>query len=227
MKNPIIISLGGSLIVPNEIDISFLKSFKELIEAQVAQGKKFVIIAGGGKTCRQYQTAAGSVVTTSKEDLDWIGISATKMNAELLRVIFADIAHSSVIVDDGVLPDVKTSVAMGAGRVPGHSSDYDAVLLAGESNARTIINLSNIDYMYDKDPRKFPDAKKFENISWADFNQIFPEAEWAPGGNWPFDPVAAKEAQKLNVEVVIMNGANLDNLKNYFDGKPFVGTTIK
>lgn len=213
--------------MPGELDVNFLKSFSELIKAQVALGKKFVIIAGGGKTCRRYQDAAVKIVSPSKDDLDWIGISATKINAELIRVVFADLAHASVIVDDGVLPNVQTSIAIGAGRVPGHSSDYDAVLLASESEAYSIINLSNIDYLYDKDPKRFPDAKKLEKISWSDFGKIFPEAEWSPGGNWPFDPVAAKEAQKLGLEVVIMNGANLDNLKNYFEGKSFVGTTIR
>ena len=40
----IIISLGGSLIVPDNIDIDFLKDFKKLILSQVEKGKKFVII---------------------------------------------------------------------------------------------------------------------------------------------------------------------------------------
>ena len=57
MEETIIISLGGSLIVPEEIDVSFIKDFKELILSQVALGKKFIITIGGGKTCRKYQNS--------------------------------------------------------------------------------------------------------------------------------------------------------------------------
>jgi uridylate kinase len=109
--------------------------------------------------------------------------------------------------------------------VPGHSSDFDAILMAEESGALTVINLSNIDYAYDKDPNKYPDAKKIEKISWSEFRKLLPE-KWEPGLSSPFDPIAAKHAQDLGLEVVIMNGSNLENLSNYLDGKNFLGTVI-
>lgn len=222
----IVISLGGSLIMPDEIDVGFLKNFKALIEEQVALGKKFVIITGGGKVCRRYQDSAKKIVDVSADDLDWIGIGATRINAELVRVMFGSLAHSSVIVEDGVLPGVTEPIAVGAGRHPGHSSDFDAILVAEESKAGTVINLSNIDYAYDKDPRKFPDAKKIEKTSWSEFRKILPE-KWEPGLSSPFDPIAAEKAQALGIEVIIMNGSNLENLKACFEGEPFVGTEIK
>jgi uridylate kinase len=222
----VIISLGGSLIVPNEIDISFLKSFKTLIEKEISQnGREFVIITGGGKVCRKYQDSAKAIVEPSKEDLDWIGIGATRINAELLRVIFGELAHEQVIVEDGAVSKATKPVVIGAGRVPGHSSDFDAILMAEESGALTVINLSNIDYAYDKDPNKYPDAKKIEKISWSEFRKLLPE-KWEPGLSSPFDPIAAKHAQDLGLEVVIMNGSNLENLSNYLDGKNFLGTVI-
>lgn len=224
-NNKVIISLGGSLIVPNEVDVNFLKSFKSLIEAEVSNGREFIIITGGGKVCRRYQDAAKEIIETSKEDLDWIGISATRMNAELLRVIFGDLSHKSIIVEDGVAKDLKHPVAIGAGRLPGHSSDFDAILLAEESGAKTVINLSNIDYAYDKDPNKHADAKKIEQISWLEFRKIIPE-KWEPGLSSPFDPIAAKHAEALGIKVVIMNGTNLTNLKAFLDGQSFKGTVI-
>jgi uridylate kinase len=87
------------------------------------------------------------------------------------------------------------------------------------------VNLSNIDYVYDSDPRKNPDAKKIEKISWADFRKLIPE-EWDPGLSSPFDPVAAKEAQSLGLEVAIIYGEKLQEFSNYLDDKPFVGTVI-
>jgi uridylate kinase len=55
--------------------------------------------------------------------------------------------------------------------------------------------------------------------------QLIP-SEWDPGLSSPFDPVAAREAEKSNLEVAVINGAKLGEFENYLDGKPFVGTTI-
>ena len=94
-----------------------------------------------------------------------------------------------------------------------------------DEELKKIINLSNIDYVYDKDPRKYPDAVRIEKISWADFRTLLP-SEWDPGLSSPFDPIAAKEAEYLGIEVAIMNGKNIENLKNYLDGQEFLGTVI-
>ena len=116
---------------------------------------------------------------------------------------------------------------IGAGWKPGHSTDFDAILMAESSGAKRIINLSNIDYVYDKDPRRFPDARKIERVTWKEFRALLPEpAAWVPGLNAPFDPVAAKRASELSLEIAIMNGNNLEHLKNYLEGKEFMGTVI-
>src|SRR3990167_3309828 len=95
----IIISLGGSLIVPDDLNIDFLKNFKTLILSHIVKGKKFVIITGGGKINRRYNEAAKELTSPSNEDLDWIGIASLKLNAELLRVIFGEHAHSEVVTN--------------------------------------------------------------------------------------------------------------------------------
>src|SRR3990167_9837617 len=99
MEEIIIISLGGSLITPDAIDIEFLKEFKKLILDHVKQGKKFVITTGGGKLCRRYQDATKELASPSAVDLDWVGIASLKLNAELLRVVFGEYAHDKVIQD--------------------------------------------------------------------------------------------------------------------------------
>ena len=97
MEETIIISLGGSLIVPEEIDAEFLKEFRNLILSYVAKGKRFVIDTGGGKTCRKYQSVAREIVDASKEDLDWIGLTVNNVNAQLVRVIFGKDACKKVL----------------------------------------------------------------------------------------------------------------------------------
>ena len=225
MKETIIISLGGSLIIPDNIDIGFLKDFKKLILSHVQKGKKFVIITGGGKICRRYQDAAKAIVNASTEDLDWIGIASLKMNAELMRVIFAEFAHNEVIPNLSAHISFDKPVVIGSAYKPGLSTDWDAVLAAKSLGAKKIINLSNIDYVYDSDPKINPNAKKIEKISWAEYRKIIPK-DWVSGLNSPFDPIASELAQKEGMEVVIMNGKPIDNLVKCLNGEKFTGTVI-
>lgn len=225
----IIISLGGSLIVPNEIDWQFIRTFKKVVERKIKEGYKFIIITGGGKLARKYQEASAKIAKIIDEDRDWIGIHATRMNAHFIRTIFRDSAHPRINKNPNDLEDFynfKEDILVAAGWRPGFSTDYDAVLLAKYFNIKKIINLSNIDFVYDKDPNKFPDAKKITDISWTDFRKMVGD-KWDPGMNVPFDPVASKTAEEIGLEVAIMNGQSLKNLENYIEGKKFKGTVIK
>ena len=226
MKETIIISLGGSIVNPNLPDPDFINIFKALILEEIKNGKRFVIIVGGGKTCRNYQDALSKTITASTTDLDWIGIYATHLNAQLVRMSFGDVAANEIVIDPSVLQTFSKAVIVGAGWKPGWSTDYDAVMMAKQVGAKKIINLSNIEYVYDKDPKKYDDARKITESSWADFRVLLPK-EWISGLNSPFDPIAAQEAESLGIEVAIMNGRNIENLKKYLDGEKFIGTIIK
>ena len=226
-EDKIVMSLGGSLVVPDEVDSDFLISFKELITSGVKNGKRFYIIVGGGKTCRRYQQAGEKVSNISTIDADMIGIYSCLLNGTLVRCIFGDLAHNALITDISSLDENITAgvVILGPNK-PGNSSDLGAVQIAKQVGAKKIMNLSNIDYAYDKDPNKFPDAKKIEKISWADYRKLIP-TEWNPGLSSPFDPIASRMAEAEGMEVIIMNGKNLLNLQKCIDGEEFLGTQIK
>jgi hypothetical protein len=100
-----------------------------------------------------------------------------------------------------------------------------ATLVCDDYGVTKIVNMSNIDMVYEKDPKKFPDAKPIKEASWSEFRELVGD-KWIPGMNAPFDPIAAKNSQELELTTVIVNGKNLDNLQNYMDGKEFVGTVI-
>lgn len=218
-----VVSLGGSVIVPDEIDTEFLKGFAVLIRSHIAKGQKFLVIAGGGKTCRKYQDAARTLGELSKNDLDWLGIHATRLNGHLLRSIFRAEAHPNLI-DDPTDPIVEADIVIAAGWQPGWSTDYVAVKLARNVGATRLVNISNTDYVYTADPKTDPSAQKIEKTSWDDFRKLLPEA-WDPGLSAPFDPVAAEEAQGASMEVAVV-GPSLPELDNYLSGKPFKGTLI-
>lgn len=224
--NTFILSLGGSLIVPEEVDHKFLKSFVELITERTKQGDKFVIVCGGGGVNRKYNQAAQKVRPMSNEELDWLGIHTTRLNAQLVRILFGKLAYEEIIVNPYEKVVTKKPVIIGAGYEPGWSSDYDAVYLADTYKIKNIANLSNIDYAYDKDPREFKDAQKIKDISWKDFRKIVGD-KWEPRMSKPFDPIASREAEKLGLQVAIMNGKKLKNLEKYLNGEKFQGTIIK
>jgi uridylate kinase len=228
MSQPIIMSVGGSLIVPDQIDTVFLTAFKALIEHHIAAyGRRFVIIAGGGKTARRYQDAAATVTELDPEDLDWMGIHATRLNGHLLRTVFRDIAHPVMITNPDEISDVPTDTPLiiAAGYRPGASTDLRAVQIAELCGSHTVINLSNIDYVYTADPRQDHTAEKIETITWADFMQLIPK-DWNPGLSSPFDPVAARRAAASDIEVAIINGAKTTEIEKYLQGEAFVGTRI-
>jgi uridylate kinase len=230
-KKTFIVNLGGSLIVPDEINISFLKEFRSLILTQITQKKqRFVFITGGGRTARRYAQAAKEISEdVNDEDRDWLGIHSTRLNAHLIRTIFRDVAYPRINTNPHDLEDFHQcteSVMIAAGWKPGFSTDYDTALLARYLGIKKIVNLSNIDFVYDRDPSKFNDAKKIEEMSWSEYRAMN-VSEWTPGMNAPFDPVAAKYAEKEDLEAVTLNGANLQNLRAYLNDEKFEGTLIK
>ncbi len=223
----IVVSVGGSLIVPDQIDNDFLKQFRELILRKVSEGFGFYIITGGGKLARRYQEAGREVRSgnLTSHDADWLGIHSTRLNAHLLRTIFLEQAQERIEKDPTHVKNVKHPIIIGAGWKPGRSTDYCAVMAAKKLGAKKLVNLSNIDYVYTADPKKDPSAQKIERTTWKEFRTLIP-SEWDPGLSSPFDPVAAKEAERLKLEVAVMNGAHLVELENYIDGKTFAGTVI-
>tara|TARA_B100000508_G_scaffold102982_2_gene81379 strand:+ start:3449 stop:4156 length:708 start_codon:yes stop_codon:yes gene_type:complete len=226
-RETIVMSVGGSLIVPDQIDTSFLKNLKKFIDSQTANGRRFIIIAGGGRTARRYQDAAAEVTELQSDDLDWMGIHATRLNGHLLRTIFRDSAYRVMLTNPDDIQDVPADekVIIASGYRPGASTDLRAVQIAKLVGAEKVINLSNIDYVFTDDPKKNPDAEKIEDITWAEFRKLIP-SEWDPGLSSPFDPVAAKEAEESKIEVASINGETLEELTNYLDSNKFIGTRI-
>jgi len=221
----IIVSLGGSIIVPpGGIDARFLKNFKNLILKYAKKGWRFIIVVGGGATCRQYQAAAKSVSRVRPEELDWLGIAATRLNAELLKAIFGHSARALANPSKKVV--CKEPILIGAGVKPGRSTDYAAVLAAQKYDASFLVNLSNIDFVYDYDPRKYKNAKKIKHIKWPDFKKLV-GGSWVPGAHLPFDPIASKLAQRSGLKVIIMNGRKLKEFEKLLRAKPFKGTIIE
>jgi uridylate kinase len=221
-----ILSVGGSIVIPKTgFDPDFLRSFRTLIVKEVKKGKKFILVIGGGATARQYQAGAKSIGIVDKEDLDYVGIAVTRLNAELVRYMFKGLAHHEVVVNPTKKIKTTKPIIVACGWKPGCSTDTDAVLLARTYGVRELFNLSNIDYVYTADPAKDPSATKIEQIGWKEFRKIVGNV-WNPGANVPFDPVASKMAEKLKLKVGFVKGSDLSAVGKAIGGNDFPGTII-
>ena len=94
-----------------------------------------------------------------------------------------------------------------------------------DNNVKSVVNLSNIEKVYTDDPRKNPDAKPIDSISWKDFRKMVGD-EWTPGKNCPFDPIASKKADECGMTVICASGKNIANIKAILNDEAFVGTKI-
>lgn len=226
----VVMSIGGSLIVPNGgINTIFLQKLNSFIRKQLAHHKdrQFFLVIGGGSTARRYRDAGKEVIgKLTDEDLDWLGIHSTRLNAHLVRTIFHDIAHPHIIEHYEIIRKVDEPVVVASGWKPGWSTDFCAALICEDYGVKTVLNLSNIPQVFTKDPRKFKDAKPINHTSWPDFRKLVGD-KWIPGMNAPFDPIAARKSEELGVKVVVMDGENFDNIEKYMEGKPFLGTVIE
>mgnify|MGYP001614073181 CR=1 FL=1 len=231
-----VIHLGGSIVVPHISDtggmnIPFLRRFRGFLREEIKKGRKFVIVVGGGKTARAYQKAASQLVGVRKDDLDWLGIHAIRINAHLLRTIFYKEAYSVIIDHDPSREEVeemrrsKKNLFFASGWTPGWSTDYIAVELARKFGVQEVIIAKDTPFVYDRDPGKYSDAKPMQALSWKEYKKLIPKT-WSPGLSSPVDPVATRLAEKLAMTAKILSGKDFKSLKAAIEGEQFRGTLI-
>jgi len=221
-----VISFGGSVICPEEIDAQLLKKFYLFIKKEIKNGSKFIIVAGGGDTARKYQKAALEIGKASIEDKDWLGIQSTKLNALLLKSLFKKEAYPLFFDQRFKIKSFgKYSIIIGCGWKPGWSTDFVTCQIAVDFKIKPVILLGKPDYVYTSNPDKNKSAKPIEKMSWKDYFKLIPN-KWSPGMHAPIDPIAAKLAKKERLPVIIASGKDFKNLKNILENKKFKGTII-
>lgn len=227
-----VLSVGGSIVAPDKPDFDFLDKFSKTIRNWLLQdsSRKIIMVIGGGAPARDYQNAYRKVCDLRKapaknDEADWIGIMATRLNAQLVKAVFEDLCPNPVVYDPTTVDMFGGQILVAAGWKPGFSTDNDAVVLAERFSGNLVVNLSNIAKVYTDDPKKNPEARPIDSISWEDFIKIV-GTEWVPGKNTPFDPIASQRAQKVGIKVICAAGKDIENLENILNGKDFKGTVI-
>ena len=219
-----VISVGGSAIVPSEIDVKFLKQLKKTV-SKLSKKNKLVIVCGGGKPARDYIKAAKHF-GVSDHFASLAGIRTTKLNATLVSLII----HGNVLMPDS-LKEVnqelrkRNVVVIGAlGFHPNMTSDATAAQVSNYTNAEMFINVTDVDGLFTKNPKMHKDAKFIPKISFDDFWKIASKIKFKAGQHFVLDQAGAKIIKRHKIKTDILKG--MKNLENVIQGKSFKGTVI-
>lgn len=229
-----VIKLGGSILSRSKdtrIDFDYLDKLADLLKSFIESGDKFIIVVGGGFLCREYQQLMKDNKSDIKNiNLDYIGIAAINLNAEMIKSYLQEYTDDKVIKysDINATGDITINkgIQICAANEPGHSSDVDSVIMAKRINAKTIFRLTDVDGIYDKDPSEHKDAVKFASLTWDKYFEILGIDNFVPGGHYPIDPIASKMSKDLGITIKLMQGVDLDNLGNALREEHFNGTTV-
>jgi len=219
-----VISVGGSLIIPNKVDYNFLIKLKKSIN-KLNKKYKIVIVTGGGKTARTYIEPLKKA-GFNNEVQSLLGIKSTQLNAMLVSNFMKanKLLPNSLIEIKNLLKRTNLVVTGSIGFKPNMTSDGDSADIARYLNAEAMINMTDVDGLFTKNPKQFRDAKFIPDISFNKFSEIANKIKFKAGQHFVLDQSAAKIIKKYGVKTVILKG--VDNMEKFVEGKNFKGTII-
>lgn len=224
MKNLWVISLGGSRIVPDDVDDRFLLRFKKLLDSH--GDKRFVVVCGGGSTARRYIEALRKMGRGTKAQ-SMEGIVVTRLHADFMSRIFGRQANEDLPMSMRKVKNLLRGnrvVFCGALRYrKKNTSDGTTAKLAGYLKC-PFINLTNVKGLYDSNPKKNEKAKFISRISWKDFWSLAKRIEFKAGQHFVLDQSAAKVIREKKIVTYIVG--SLKALDEVLKGRGFVGTKI-
>ena len=220
----IVISIGGSVIFSEDLDLDFFKKLKLLID-KISKNFKIFLIVGGGKTARNYINL-GRKYNLKENNLDEIGIEITRVNAKLFANILG-IPIKKIPYTTDEAKDVNSSIVVMGGTTPGHSTDMVGAELAEKIKASKLVIATNVDGIFDKDPNKYNDAKQIKEISIKKLLVKFGDKWDSAGRNIVIDGPALKIIDRAKMPTFVINGKKLDELEKVLTYQKFDGTIIK
>lgn len=223
------LSLGGSLIVPDqEIRVPYLRQFGALLRERVElTSQHTAIVTGGGETTRKYQRTLKELGVTDPVTLDKMGIHPTHTNALLLALALEKAGIKAQYLrslNDPLDPACFAWVT--GGTHAGQTTDAVLVEWSKQIGIQTVINATNVAFVYEINAGQVDRTKPIKNMSWQDYFVLFEGVKHTPGESLPFGATAAQIASRLGITAFVLDGNNLVNLGNVFAGRAFEGTMI-
>jgi uridylate kinase len=223
-----VLKLGGSLLYDDtgRILINMVRDYAKVVESIIKDEHSLVIIVGGGRPARVF-IAAARALGASEAQCDWLGIKVARNNAELFCAALGDIAYPKVVE---TLDELETAIQFGkvilmGGLNPGQSTNAVAALAAETVQADMLLNATNVDGVYDRNP-KISGAKKLDVVTVDQLSEILTGSGTRAGEYKLFDPVAIRVVRRSKIPTVIFNGNDPQNLRQVMKGMRSIGTRI-
>lgn len=223
----LVISLGGSIIVPKDDDISLIEDIAALLKEYI-HTCKFFLVVGGGRTAREY-IGYGRRLGADESFLDDMGIASSRLNAMLMISALGEHAAPEIPVDFNRALELGRAydiVVMG-GTHPGHTTDAVAAMLCERCGGDYFINATTVDGIYDRDPAIHPGAKKLERVDTATLLDMIVHTHAGAGPNVVVDPTAVRIMARSGIPGCVVDGRELRELERAIEGKPVQGTVIE
>ncbi len=217
----VVISLGGSIVAGGEMNRDYLLKFREFMDET---DKRIFVVVGGGATARKYIEIAREL-EMDEYSLDKIGIEATRLNARLLLTP-KSYPHVPESIDEAIIASKSYKNVVMGGTEPGHTTDGVALLLAEKLGEKRVINMTSVGGIYDRDPRKYEDAKLIPKMSYEDAKRFFISANMDAGLSIPFDLLALKIAERSRIKIYVV-GNDIENLRKVITNGDYKGTVIE
>ncbi len=194
-----VVKLGGALF-RRDPEVNAIKSMARALSEFAREGNQVVAIAGGGENARAYISAARKL-GAEESTCDLIGIELTRSNAELFRIALGEVGVPKIPTSIGDVPHLAHlgKVLVMGGLQPGQSTNTVAALAAEITRAELLVNGTDVDGVYTKDPKKFPKARLLRTVqmdkllNWAMSGEVF------AGRYELLDPMALKIMQRAKI----------------------------
>lgn len=222
----VVVSIGGSVLIPDDNDFEYLSGLAELLVGLSIQAKLYIVV-GGGRISRYY-IKLGRKFGTDERVLDEMGVDITRLNSRLLISTLSGKANdlpAETVEEAADLGNDHSIVVMG-GTTPGHTTDGVAASLAELVKADRIVNATAVDGVYTKDPNRYDDAEKMEKMSFEELLECCKVSDWKAGPSNVFDAMGAEIIARNRIPLLVVKGRDLEALGSAIRGESFSGTTV-
>ena len=201
----IVAAIGGSILL-QDYNAERFKKYAELLKKENEEHEIFVVV-GGGKPAREYIGVVRDL-GVGEAKCDDMGIEVTRLNAKLLLLALGDAAYQRVPhnFQEALEFSATGKIVVMGGTEPAHSTDAVSAILAEYVQADLLVNLTAVDGLYTKDPKKYDDAELIEEITASDMMEIISGNEVKAGTYEFIDMTAIQMIKRSNLETVIANG---------------------
>jgi len=224
IKPRIVIKLSGSLFNFDTNSIQ-LNAYIQLIK-KISNVYQPVIITGGGKIARFYINLSRSL-GMDESGLDLIGIQVSHLNA---RLLISGLGENCYPLPPRNLEEISVALLSGlvivtGGIYPGQSTNATSALIAERIGATKFYNATDVDGIYDSDPRTNPSANKYDQINVQDCVNVLKSEKSMAGTYDLMDLISLKVIERSNLPTVVFK-STVDNIEKLVLDNVKMGTEI-